>query len=178
MLPRESYLFGGTWPKPCQGSVPAALALASDFSFCFQYKGGPSLVLRRPIEITALTGKVDFPSFRLRDKSGLHDCDIKALNAMTAEGIYDSAFARGTSVRVAERAFLERFMAEWNYHHKLQPEQLAYTDAVAVVEKVGFYHGGDVLYNLKDVPRIWHERCLRAASPTSADTRVSESRII
>jgi hypothetical protein len=97
---------------------------------------------------------------------------------MTAEGIYDSAFARGTSVRVAERAFLERFMAEWNYHHKLQPEQLAYADAVAVVEKVGFYHGGDVLYNLKDVPGIWQERCLRAASPTSADTRVSESSII
>ncbi len=82
---------------------------------------------------------------------------------MTSEGIYKSAFAQGTSVRVAERAFLERFLAEWNYHHKLQPEQLDYADVVAVVEKVGFYHGGDVLYDLKGIPGIWHEQCLRAA---------------
>ncbi len=54
-------------------------------------------------------------------------------------------------------------MTEWNYHHKLQLEQLAYANAAAVVEKVGFYHGGDVLYNLKDVPGIWHEQCLRPA---------------
>ena len=54
-------------------------------------------------------------------------------------------------------------MAEWTFHHKLEPEQLAYAEAVAVVEKVGFYHGGDVLYNLKDIPGIWHEQCLRAA---------------
>ena len=53
-------------------------------------------------------------------------------------------------------------MAEWKYHHKLQPEQLAHADALAEVEKVGFYHGGDVLYNLKNVPGIWHEQCLRA----------------
>ena len=54
MLPREKYLFGCARPKPCQGSVLAALAPASDFSFCFQYKGSSSLVLRRPIEITSL----------------------------------------------------------------------------------------------------------------------------
>ena len=82
---------------------------------------------------------------------------------MPDKRVYKSAFAQGSSVRVAERAFLERFMMEWNYHHKLQPEQLAYADAVAVVEKVGFYHGGDVLYDLKEIPGIWHEQCLRAA---------------
>jgi hypothetical protein len=79
---------------------------------------------------------------------------------MAPEGIYKSAFVQGARVRVAERALLERFMKEWKYHHKLQPEQLTYADAVAVVEKVCFYHGGDVLYNLKDIPGIWHEQCL------------------
>jgi hypothetical protein len=59
MLPRENYLFGCTRPKPYQGSVLAALARASDVSFCFQYKGGSSLVLRRPIEITRLTRQVN-----------------------------------------------------------------------------------------------------------------------
>jgi hypothetical protein len=45
----------------------------------------------------------------------------------------------------------------------LQPEQLAHAGAIAEVEEVGFYHGGDVLYNLKNIPGIWHEQCLSAA---------------
>jgi hypothetical protein len=59
MLPQENRLFGCARPEPSQGSVPAGLALASDFSFCFQYKVGSSLVLRRPIEITAFTRHYD-----------------------------------------------------------------------------------------------------------------------
>jgi DNA-binding winged helix-turn-helix (wHTH) protein len=54
MLAWENGLFGRTWPKPSQGSVPAGLTLASDFGFCFQCQAGSSLVLRRPIEITSL----------------------------------------------------------------------------------------------------------------------------
>jgi hypothetical protein len=56
MLPGENHLFGFTGPKPSQGSVPVGLTLASDFGFCFQCELGSSLVLRRPIEITPLTG--------------------------------------------------------------------------------------------------------------------------
>jgi hypothetical protein len=67
MLPLETQLFGCTWSRPSQGSVPAGITLVSDFGFCFQCQAGSSLVLRPPIETTALTGKVDFPSFRLRD---------------------------------------------------------------------------------------------------------------
>jgi hypothetical protein len=70
MLARENHLFGCTRSKPSQDSVPARLTLASDFSFCFQCQAGSSLVLRRPIEITALTVQVDFRTFRLRE-SGL-----------------------------------------------------------------------------------------------------------
>jgi hypothetical protein len=58
MLLRENQLFGCTRPKPRQGSVPAGLTFASDFGFRFQHNVGSSLVLRRPIETTALTGKV------------------------------------------------------------------------------------------------------------------------
>lgn len=32
-----------------------------------------------------------------------------------------------------------------------------------MVEKVGFYHGGDPLYKLDGVPGVWHEECLEAA---------------
>jgi hypothetical protein len=53
MLARENHLFGCTRSKPSQGSVPAGLTLMSDFSFCFQCQADSSLVLRRPIEITA-----------------------------------------------------------------------------------------------------------------------------
>jgi hypothetical protein len=53
---------GGNHPLGCirlrlsQGSVPAGLTLASDFSSCFQSKVGSSLVLRRPIETTRVIG--------------------------------------------------------------------------------------------------------------------------
>ncbi len=52
MLARENHLFGSARLKPSQGSVPAGLTPACDFSFCFQCQAGSSLVLRRPIEIT------------------------------------------------------------------------------------------------------------------------------
>jgi|SRR5271156_46069 hypothetical protein len=53
MLARENHLFGCTRSKPSQGSVQAGLALASDFSFCFQCQAGSSLVLRAPVEPAA-----------------------------------------------------------------------------------------------------------------------------
>ena len=76
---------------------------------------------------------------------------------------YKETFPKGTRVRVADRTFLERFMNEWKYHHKLQQEQLAYADREARVESVGFYHGGDPVYKLEGIPGIWLEQCLRPA---------------
>jgi hypothetical protein len=71
MLARENQLFGCARLKPSQGSVPAGLTLASDSSFCFQCKEGPGLVLRRPIEITALTGMYGPPqSCKRKTKNG------------------------------------------------------------------------------------------------------------
>jgi hypothetical protein len=65
MLPWEDHLFGFTWTKPSQGSVPAALTLASEFGFCFQCQAGSSLVLRRPIETTGFIRHKDFSDTRI-----------------------------------------------------------------------------------------------------------------
>jgi len=76
---------------------------------------------------------------------------------------YKEAFPAGTKVRVADRVFLEEFKEAWKYHHKLQPEQLGFADQVTTVKKVGFYHGGDPVYELFDIPGLWLEQCLRPA---------------
>jgi hypothetical protein len=76
---------------------------------------------------------------------------------------YKEAYLQGTKIRVANRNFLEEFKREWKYHHKLLPEQLECADRVAIVEGVGFYHGGDPLYKLEGIPGLWHEQCLQAA---------------
>jgi hypothetical protein len=82
---------------------------------------------------------------------------------------YDPAkFEDGAAVRISTRAELERFLQTWNLHNKLQPEQLLYGGETATVEKSFMYHGGDVLYQLKGVPGIWHERLLQLAQPAAA----------
>lgn len=74
--------------------------------------------------------------------------------------IYHAEFPEGTTVRVAQRDDLERFRADWKFHNPLQPEQLEYSGQLAIVTNVYFYHGGDELYELADLPGIWHGRLL------------------
>ena len=52
---------------------------------------------------------------------------------------------------------LAAFTRDWKFHHPLSDEQLRLGDTVARVRKVGFYHGGDVLYELENIEGIWHE---------------------
>lgn len=78
---------------------------------------------------------------------------------------YKEAYPAGTTVRVADRAFLELFLREWKYHHKLRAEQLPFADTEARVEGVAFYHGGDPVYTLEGVPGLWLEECLRPRTP-------------
>jgi hypothetical protein len=73
------------------------------------------------------------------------------------KGPYNEEYPVGTKVRIQSRANLEKFIIEWNYHDPLSQEQLAYAEKIAVVESVGFYHGGDELYKLKDINGLWHE---------------------
>jgi hypothetical protein len=79
-------------------------------------------------------------------------------------GRYNAEYPVGSLVRVADREHLERFIAEWNYHHPLTKELLDFAGCVTVVTNVGYYHGGSELYELSGLPGIWHEQCLRAAN--------------
>ena len=75
---------------------------------------------------------------------------------------YKAAYPRGSKVRVVSRGALETFAESWKYHHKLVPEQMEHAGAAAIVAEVSFYHGGDQLYVLENVPGIWHESCLES----------------
>lgn len=77
---------------------------------------------------------------------------------------YNEDFPVGSRVRVADALQLQELQKTWKYHHKLRPEQLEYAGKTADVERVSFYHGGDVLYDLAGIPGIWHECCLAPAS--------------
>jgi hypothetical protein len=63
-------------------------------------------------------------------------------------------------VRVRSQAVLEEFRRQWKYHHPLSEEQLRMAGTTARVSNVGFYHGGEPLYELEALPGIWHEACL------------------
>jgi hypothetical protein len=75
---------------------------------------------------------------------------------------YVASFEVGSSVWIAELPKLQEFRGNWRYHNPLQEEQLAFAGRTARVSKVGFYHGGDPLYVLEDLPGVWHEECLRS----------------
>jgi hypothetical protein len=80
---------------------------------------------------------------------------------------YKENFPVGSSVRIADSQRLEEFRRTWKYHHKLDPEQLKHAGEIGEIEKVGFYHGGDVLYKLRGLPGIWHEQCLDPVTPAT-----------
>jgi len=77
---------------------------------------------------------------------------------------YKATFPVGSKVHVANKPALEAFARDWHFHHKLQSEQLEYAGITATVKEVSFYHGGDQLYVLENVPGIWNESCLDSAS--------------
>ncbi len=76
------------------------------------------------------------------------------------KGPYQAEYPVGTLVRLADRRFLENFMRTWKLHNKLQPEQFDYAGKTGKIKSVGFYHGGDELYQIEGIPGIWHECCL------------------
>ena len=69
-------------------------------------------------------------------------------------------FKVGSKVRIANRERLIEFIRTWKFHHKLTEEQLHFGGHVAEVTEAGMYHGGDVIYQLKDIPGTWHEALL------------------
>ena len=79
------------------------------------------------------------------------------------KGLNVAEFEVGAEVRIADRAFLESFLEEGQYHNELESEQLEYADRAARVKEVSFFHGGDEIYSLEGIPGVWHEACLRTA---------------
>ena len=79
------------------------------------------------------------------------------------KGLNVAEFEIGTEVRIADRAFLEEFLDEGQYHNELEREQIDYAGRVAKVKAVEFFHGGDEIYTLDGVPGVWHEECLSPA---------------
>jgi len=83
-------------------------------------------------------------------------------------GSYKEAFPVGTVVAVQDHNVLEGFARRWKFHHPLAEGQLRFAGSEARVTKVGFYHGGDVLYELEGIPGIWHECCLQRSTNAAA----------
>ncbi|MGO8794748.1 MAG: hypothetical protein ACLQLC_08000 [Candidatus Sulfotelmatobacter sp.] len=67
---------------------------------------------------------------------------------------YQEKFPIGTVVRIAPLERLLAFKRDWKYHHPLQDEQLQLAGTMDKVRSVGFYHGGDVIYQLENAPGI------------------------
>lgn len=79
-----------------------------------------------------------------------------------APGPYSERYPVGSAVRIASSEQLQEFLKTWKFHHALVPEQLKYAGMVTVVQAVGYYHGGDVVYTLRDTRDFaWLEPCLR-----------------
>jgi hypothetical protein len=87
--------------------------------------------------------------------------------AETRKFLYSEKYPVGSLVKIARRDILEDFMRSWKLHNKLQADQLDYAGETGKIKSVGFYHGGDVLYEIEGVPGIWHERLLEACTSTS-----------
>ena len=82
--------------------------------------------------------------------------------------LYQAQFPVGSQVRIASLERLEEFMTSWRYHNPLAAEQLAFAGQVVTVRDLGYYHGGDVLYELDGIPGTWHEQCLSAVEDKGA----------
>lgn len=104
-------------------------------------------------------------------KSPFHSLAIR-YRPIPADGImasenpvppYQEQFPVGSRVRVRARLFLEQFQREWKYHHPIPGDQINAARRTDTVKSVGFYHGGDVLYQLSEIPGTWHEVCLESA---------------
>jgi hypothetical protein len=76
---------------------------------------------------------------------------------------YKELFREGSRVKVRNRKDLVQFQQSWKWHHPVSDPMLAYAGQTATVKSVGFYHGGDVLYELVGIAGTWHEACLEFA---------------
>ncbi|HWK31430.1 MAG TPA: hypothetical protein VNR20_05010, partial [Terriglobales bacterium] len=67
---------------------------------------------------------------------------------------YEARFPKGKSVRIASRSTLEEQRRDWEYHDPITDEHLKHAGTASRIKSVGFYHGGDVLYTLENLPHL------------------------
>ena len=88
--------------------------------------------------------------------------------------LYKEDFPVGSKVRIASREFLKHFERSWKYHYPLESSQLHHAGEVATVSSVGFYHGGDVVYQLRDIPALGMRRAFALTHKQARIHRIRE----
>ena len=66
--------------------------------------------------------------------------------------MYKAKFLSGQWSKSQMHDCFRSLQRTWKSHNKLNMEQLKYAGVISEVEKVGFYHGGDVLRIARCVP--------------------------
>jgi hypothetical protein len=85
---------------------------------------------------------------------------LKLVKADLPAMLYKEDFPVGSKVRIASREFLGNFERSWKYRQPLESSRLHHASEVATVSAAGFYHEGNVLYQLRDMPgSTRHEAC-------------------
>jgi hypothetical protein len=51
-------------------------------------------------------------------------------------------------------------LPNWQWHHPLTEDQLAFAGTETNVTSVEYYHGGEILLRLNGIPGRWHEECV------------------
>ena len=74
--------------------------------------------------------------------------------------MYTEKYPVGTNIGIVAIEKLQAFKRDWKYHHPLSDQQMSAAGSLDRIKAVGFYHGGDVLYELEKSPGTWHEICL------------------
>lgn len=83
---------------------------------------------------------------------------------------YWNKFVEGDEVTVLDRRSLEHFRSTWRYHHNVDDLMLEHAGRKSRIVSVAFYHGGNVLYALSGLPRMWHECLFEEARSRAAPT--------
>ena len=69
---------------------------------------------------------------------------------------YHAAFLCGEKLKIKPISFLRQYLRpEWPSHNPLEPEHLEFAGQRVSVSAVSYYHGGQILYQLRGIPGYW-----------------------
>jgi hypothetical protein len=73
---------------------------------------------------------------------------------------YSSLYKIGEVVRIKNVDYLNEFKKKWKYHNPILDSMIAQAGKEMKIIDVGYYHGGDPLYQIAGSEGFWHEECL------------------